>query len=459
LDVLTRLYRLFDKAGLDEAVRFALLARASQGIAGAVTLVLIAYFFSPVVQGFYYTLMSLLALQAFVELGLYIVIVNRASHEWSELTVEDSGAVSGDLAALSRLASLMRFIANWYAAMGVLFVLGVGIAGHVFLRMSQAADVAWQAPWWTSLALAALLLWLTAMVSLLEGCNQVVAVNRFRLVQTIAEGLAIWLLLATGAGLWVIAGSLAVKVLATLLFFWRRYRRFFLSVYGGTGRERIRWRQEIWPMQWRLAAQGVVNYLMFSLFTPVMFHYHGAKAAGQMGMTLQIVGMVMLIGQVWVQTKVPRFGVLVAKRNFAELDRVWWQASKISLVFVAAAGFFVWTGIWVLGTVYPELAARILSPLPTLLFLMGFGLMQVLYFQALYLRAHAREPYLVLGVSGGVLIGLLVFLFGSKYGPMGAAGSFLIAISFFLLPVGTLIWLRRRAEWQGGEPIFGGGRR
>jgi len=263
---------LVDKAGLDQAIVFTLLTRAWQALAGLVTLLLIAKFFTPEIQGFYYTFSSLLALQAFVELGLYVVIVNLTSHEWSRLSMDDSGTLTGDVAALSRLASLARFIAKWYAGVSLLFVVGVGIGGHVFFSKVHATDVAWQAPWWTVVALAALQLWLMPVLSLLEGCNQVVALNRFRLMQTLAEALTMWVLLAAGAGLWVVAGALAVKAAATLFFLAGKYRRFFRSLLAGTGQERIRWRQEVWPMQWRLGVQGLVNYLLYSLFTPVMFH-------------------------------------------------------------------------------------------------------------------------------------------------------------------------------------------
>jgi O-antigen/teichoic acid export membrane protein len=440
--------RLLDTLGLNPAVVFTLLTRAWQTVAGAVTLVLIAYFFAPDVQGFYYTFSSLLALQTFVELGLYIVIVNRASHEWSKLRLDDAGAVAGDAAALSRLGSLVRFIARWYTVVSLLFVLGVGIAGHVFFSESRSTNVAWEAPWATVVVLAAIQLWLMPFLSLLEGCNQVVAVNRFRFAQAVVEALAMWLLFAAGAELWVVAGSLAVRVLATLWFLGHGYGRFFRSALQVRSQERIRWREELWPMQWRLAAQLLVNSIAFSLFTPVMFHFYGAEVAGQTGMTLQIIGVVTTMAHAWVETKVPHFGALVVRRDYAELDRIWWQASKLSYGFAVAASLVIWLAVLALDVTGVEFASRILGPLPTALFLIAYGLTHVTHFQGLYLRAHAREPFLMLGVLGGLLIGGLVFVFGSTYGPTGAAASFLAVIAVLIVPVSTVIWIRRRAEWQ-----------
>jgi O-antigen/teichoic acid export membrane protein len=201
-------------------------------------------------------------------------------------------------------------------------------------------------------------------------------------------------------------------------------------------------------MQWRLAAQLLVNSIAFSLFTPVMFHFYGAEVAGQTGMTLQIIGVVTTMAHAWVETKVPHFGALVVRRDYAELDRIWWQASKLSYGFAVAASLIIWLAVLVLDGLGVEFATRILGPLPTALFLMAYGLTHVTYFQALYLRAHAREPFLMQGVLGGLVIGVLVFVFGSTYGPTGAAASFLAVIAVLIVPMGTVIWMRRRAEWQ-----------
>lgn len=428
-----------------------MLTRISQAAGGLVSLLLIARFFSPEVQGFFYTFSSLIALQAFVELGLYLVIVNFASHEWSKLHLDASGRVVGDVTSLSRLASLAKFIAKWYLAASVLFVLGIGIGGYLFLSGSGPTQIPWQSAWWSLIAIAALQLWLTSILSLLEGCNQIVALSRFRFLQAVIEMLVMWFLVVAGAGLWVAVGYMAVRVTVTSLFLVKSYRRFFYSLWTGAENGRINWKTEIWPMQWRLAAQGMVNYLMFSLFVPVMFHYHGSEVAGKMGMTLQIAGVAQLIALGWLQTKIPRFGMLVARRDFSELDRIWRQVSMLSFGLAALGSLALWMGVFALNQFEFEIASRILGPLPTGLFLLANLLTLISNYQASYLRAHAREPFLVAGVTGGILIGGLVFLFGSRYGPTGAGAAYLAALALFVLPMTTAIWLRRRIEWQGRQ--------
>ena len=69
--------------GVDRAVGFAVLARFWQLLTGPVTQLLIVFCFTDIQQGYYYAFMNLLAMQIFVELGLHVVIINVASHEWS----------------------------------------------------------------------------------------------------------------------------------------------------------------------------------------------------------------------------------------------------------------------------------------------------------------------------------------------------------------------------------------
>ena len=96
--------------GVDRAIAYALLSKLWLLFAGPITLYLISLYLTPEMQGFYYTFLSLVALQVFIELGFYVVITQFASHEWAHLSFDDSGSIIGDPAALSRLVSLGRLV-------------------------------------------------------------------------------------------------------------------------------------------------------------------------------------------------------------------------------------------------------------------------------------------------------------------------------------------------------------
>lgn len=411
---------------------------------GPITLVLIARNLTPEVQGYYYTFASLLALQSFVELGLYVVVINLASHEWSKLSLDESGVILGDNEALSRLVSLGRFIYRWYAVASVIFVMGVGVAGYATFSAGQGLDIRWQAPWFVLVATTGLSLWTMPFISLLEGCNQVATVNKFRLLRALTGNAALWLTLVLSGGLWAAPVSAAVKLCTDLYLLLVQYRRFFKPFMRPQPSVGIGWRREIWPMQWKLGLAGLANYFVFSLFNPVMFLYHGASVAGQMGMSLQIVSAAQLIALSWVSAKAPQFGMLVARRDFEELDRLWRRITLISLGVVVLGAIAIGLLIYGIQALQLPLAQRMLPLWPTSLLLVAAVLMHVSQCQSAYILAHKQAPFVVLALGSGVSTGLLVWLLGSRFGPTGASAGYLAVIALFVLPYETMLWLRCR---------------
>src|SRR6266699_1194993 len=132
---------------IDRAVFFGLLSRIWGLAAGGVTAILIATYFSPEIQGYYYTFTTILALQVFAELGLGTVAVQFASHEWSKLNLDESGRIVGDGDALSRLVSVAKVVTRWFLFAGVLVAVGVGAAGYVFFSTSPDHNIDWVSPW------------------------------------------------------------------------------------------------------------------------------------------------------------------------------------------------------------------------------------------------------------------------------------------------------------------------
>ena len=97
---------------------------------------------------------------------------------------------------------------------------------------------------------------------------------------------------------------------------------------------------------------------------------------------------------------------------------------------------------------HSPLAARVLPLLPTALFLGAITLMQISQAQAAYLRAHKREPFLIVSLSLGILTGAAVILLGWKYGAAGMAAGFLAVVALVGIPLGTWILHRCRSAWH-----------
>jgi len=280
----------------------------------------------------------------------------------------------------------------------------------------------------------------------------VITVNKYRFTQAIAGNLAVWTCIALGAGLWAAVASAAVKLAWEVYLLQVRYREFFRPFFAPAPDEQLCWRTEIWPLQWTLAVQGVLQYFAFFLFTPITLQYHGAAAAGQMGMTWSVLTALQAGAFAWVHTRTPLFGILISRRDYRELDRVFKRVSLISSGILAFAGISFCAAVIVLNLAsHPlaaKLAARLLPPLPTIVFTAAVVLYYIPQCITSYLLAHKRNPTLPVAIIGNPLIGAAVCIFGAKYGPLGAGLGLLTVVAAFIVPALTLIWWRCRREWH-----------
>ena len=412
MQLILRLLRWFE---IDRAVLYVLMLRDWQFVAGPVTALLIADFFTADVQGYFYTFAALLALQSFLELGFHVVIMNVASHEWAQLSIDNTGKIVGNADSLSRLVSLGRLICRWYAGLSLLFLIGVGTAGVLFFHGSPLPASRWLWPWLSLVVLTSLSLWALPFHSLLEGCNQVTQINRFRFLQALTGNLVVWICIPLGAELWTCVAIALVKVIWEAILLAGRYRQFFGVFLRPPSGPHIPWRETLWPLQWRLAVQGFFNYFAYWIFTPVMFRISPA-VGGQMGMSWTVLTAVQAAALAWVQTRRASFGVLVANGEYVELDRQFRRLTWLSLAFVATAGGLFWGTIYLLHLVHHPLADRVL-PLDSLgLFTLAIILYHVPNCQSFYVRAHKREMFLFAGVASSIAIGGLVLILTPWYG-------------------------------------------
>jgi O-antigen/teichoic acid export membrane protein len=432
---------------VDRAVFFGVLSKIWAAMAGPVTAVLIVIRFTPEYQGYYYTFNNLLALQIFVELGLGTVIIQFASHEWSKLKIDERGGIGGDKEALSRLASLANISFKWYFVGGILIAFGLGMAGYIFFLCSQTPQVNWSLPWLSLCCLTGINICFIPIWSLLEGCNQVSAVYTYRFFQGIISSVTIWIAIFWGAKLWSASLSVAAIILCAVLFLKYKYGKFIkILLFSKNSDSRIGWKKEIFPMQWRIALSWISGYFVFALFTPVIFKYYGPVVAGQFGMTWSIVGIVSAISGSWIFPKVPKFGMLIVRKRYAELDSLFIRIMKVFAVVTILSALAVWLIVYLLNILNHPFAARLLPVLPTTIFLLAQALMVFTIPFSSYLRAHKKEPLLFISLCGGLLTALATFIL-VRYSIV-AIGYGYLTINIVLIPFIILIWQHCRATWH-----------
>jgi len=445
------LSKILNKFEIDKAVFFGLLTRLWSVVSAPVTILLIVSHFSPELQGYYYTFANLLALQVFMELGLGTVIVQFASHEWAKLSLDKDGYIVGDEVALSRLTSLARLSFRWYGIGSVIASTGLMAGGYFFFAQGESSSVNWMMPWFSLCLLTGVTVFLLPMWSLLEGCNQVNHLYAYRFFQSLWANLFLWIAVFSGAKLWAASAPVAVTLICAIWFLTRKYKNFLRTLIRPFYlNQRIAWRKEILPMQWRLAISWMSGYFVFFLFTPVLFKFHGPVVAGQFGMTWSIISIIGGVAWAWFAPKIPQFGMLISKKDYKKLDTLFWHTTKVSFTAAALMAGAIWFMFYILVVIKHPVAERFLPLLPAGIFLLANVVMFISMPFSAYLRAHKREPIFLVSVISGILIGLSTLFLGKQYSALGMSIGYLV-INLFMIPIIIIIWYRCKNEWHQNE--------
>jgi len=441
--------------GIDRAIAFTVLARGWSSAAGIVTILLIARFLSAAEQGYYYTFGSLVALQIVFELGFSIVILQLASHERAHLSISDEGVVSGNSIAHERLASVLQKSVRWYSTMAVLMAVILIPSGFYFFSRHQhtAQLVAWRLPWCMVVLAATFTFQIDPVLSFLEGCGQVADVARLRLSQAVFGSLLVWAALVTHHGLFAPAMMILGQVIVGVLWLYTRSGLLLGLFRYKTSTHEIQWQTEVWPFQWRIAVSWICGYFIFQLFNPVLFAYKGAIAAGQMGMSLSIASALTSVAIAWVNTKAAPFGSMIARKDYIQLDKVFFKALRQTVFVCSIGALAVWLGSIYLRTVGIRLAERMLDPLPLGILLLATIINVIVFAESVYLRAHKEEKFLTSSIMGAIFVGSSTYWFGRQYGAIGMVSGYLAVGIFLGLGYNTYIFLKYREQWHQDKPL------
>jgi hypothetical protein len=434
--------------GIDFHVLMTLLFRGWSILAGAATVLIIPFCLTPVTQGYYYTFASILALQVFFELGLSQILVQLASHEVAHLTPSSDGlSFDGDVGHLDRLASLVRMMRRWYGVAALLFVAGCATMGIVFfLRKGGTLPLgSWLGPWLLLVAASGANLYLSPNLAILEGMGRVGQVARLRLVQACVGNLVLWIALASGLGLWATA---AVPLAASACTgFWLRTRSKSLGALArraATAAQRILWRRDVFPFQWRIALSWISGYFIVSFFTPLVFSQFGAVEAGRLGMALTIFNALSTIGMSWVNAKAPNFAMHIARGERQDLNRLFQSVAIRSNLATILLAIGAVVAVWLLSKFGLSTVKRI-APLPVLVCLAWVTIVNsVIFAAAVFMRAHREEPMLGVSVVTALLTASAAW-YGSRYGVFPLMICYASVGTFVALPW-TLVLFKRYAN-------------
>jgi hypothetical protein len=442
--------------GIDPAVGFVLLGNAWVGVFAIVQLALIVRYLSAVEQGVNFNFAAFFQFQVFFDLGLGLAVQQLASHQRAFLHETAAGLLDGDKSHVYRLGAIFRLTARWYLGMGVLLPAVLTPIGWLFFRGEPKLEsVDWQWPWLLTMVGTAGCLAAAGFSKFLSGCGDITAVARVNTLQLMLTSLGFCATLALGGRL--LAFPVSVLCGLAVPFVWVTFvrRSLLADLFRSPRAEKpLSWRREVMPFQWKLAV-FLLSAQVFQLMNPVALARFGPEVAGQLGLNLTICVALQLLGIMWIDTRVPVFGNLIAKRQWAELDHVYrdllWKSTgflaAILSVWIAGHALLFSSGI---SEIDPWLS-RFLPPVPGAVLALAVLANHLFYVRAAYLRAHCREPYLGVALVQGLALAATILLAG-RFGTVESMLLGYLACSVVIgLGWGGCIFSRKRREWHAAD--------
>jgi O-antigen/teichoic acid export membrane protein len=442
------------KFGIDKAIMFTSAANVLGAFGSVVSVILVVKYLTGIEQGFYYTFGSIVAIQVFFELGLNGIITQYVAHEVSNLKWESDQILYGDSKYMSRLSSLLHFSVKWYLCFATLLLISLIAVGSIFFNRYDTTNgaVSWVAPWILLTIGTGINLILSPVMAFLQGLGKVKEIAKIQLIQQIFRLSMVWGGLILGAKLYVMGMSSFIGVFLLVLIIAGKYRKILTNIWRVLIVEKVHYRTEIFPYQWKIAISWISGYFIFQLFNPVLFATEGAVVAGQMGMTLAAFNGILSLSYAWITTKVPLFSGLIAQQEYSHLDRIFNKTLKESVWVSFSALAFMTIVIFLIRFFNIEISGkplgnRFLDYIPMFFMMIPVLLNLVVGSWATYLRCHKKEPFLINSIVGGISCSLSTVLLGKYFGVIGiTSGYCLITISMF--PWAYYIFKTKRLEWH-----------
>lgn len=417
-------------------------------LSGPITMILIPLYLTSDEQGYWFLFGSIAALSTFADLGFSNIVLQFSAHEFASLKINDDGFLSGNDINVKKISSFFRFVLNWLRNIcSIAFPVIIGV-GFFFLVRDKVLKV-YLMPWIIYAFGSLINFFNNSILSFLEGMNQIAKIQKSRLMVSFLNTLLI--VLGLMLHLKVITISIAMFLSSSFMFFtiFKTFGKIVKQMWCESRNFNYPWKQEILPLFKKYILSFASGYFLFQIYTPLMHLFHGAEYSGKVGITMSLVNAAFSFGNIFIYTITPQINILVEKKDWGALDRLFKKRllfSLVTYVFIwGCFGFFV----YLFGEI--SLINKILS---RFLAYRGIAILAICYFfqllinsWAIYLRGHKQEPYWLTGIFAAIWVFLVTLIVGRVLSPdlffIGLLSQYIWG-----LPVSYIIYKKDQKRWH-----------
>jgi O-antigen/teichoic acid export membrane protein len=256
--------------------------------------------------------------------------------------------------------------------------------------------------------------------------------------------------LACGGGLWAVSVVPSVNAIASTWWLYRspkslayRKNRNLDTVVTLKDIRQI-WRQEIFPLQWRMSLSWLSGYFIFQLITPITFSRFGPVVAGQLGFAISAMNSILFVATTFTTAIAPRLSSLFHSGKIHEFNAMFDLSFKRSCAVIILLSQLFVLMVYLLSVFQISISFRFLEWQTLLLYSFSVIVSAVIYCWAIYLRSQAIEPLALQSMATAVVMVPLIWAF--SYVSLGAMLGAMLLVSIGSAIAVWRIYARNRKQ-------------
>lgn len=428
---------------------FSLINQLWRIISGPITMLLIPLFLTATQQGYWYLFASISSLSAFADLGFTNIIMQFTAHEFAFLRLGSDRRLIGESQFVGRLGSLLVFSMKWLLVFSMIVFPLIFIIGILYFRKDGVVQV-YLLPW-ILFSLGSLLSFInSALLSFMDGLNQIEGMQKIRICVSIINTGIVVLLLVLKAGLFAASFGIFLSSLFVYIVLYKNYYCLFSQLLTESKKNSFPWLKEVLPLFTRYALSFSTGYFIYQIYVPVIHYLHGPIMSGRTGITISLIIALFNISNTWITTVAPKINVLVSRKDWNSLDALFNKRVVMAcLTYLVGSAFILmlFSPVFRHVLILNKILARFL-PLESLIVIMLCYFFQVIINAvAIYLRAHKCEPLLVYSIITGIFVSVSTIILGKYFNVNYFFFGFLSCFAFGI-PWVLRIFFQAKRRWH-----------
>jgi hypothetical protein len=221
---------------------------------------------------------------------------------------------------------------------------------------------------------------------------------------------------------------LVSSIYGTLTLYYK-YKKNIHIFYYKNKESYYDWGPEIFLLLRKYIVSWSSGFIIFQLFTPIMFHFHGAVEAGKIGISIAVFTAIFSVSNIWTTSIIPKINIAIAKSEFVKLNYIF-NKHFILTICTYVLGSIVFYILFFIFHDKFDFFDRFLNIRSLILLNLGWFAQLFIHNLAIYLRSHKEEPLLVPSVYSAIYVVSTTILSG-----------FYLSIDFFFIGFVTLfLW-------------------